>query len=144
MTHIRMILKHLCLSDMLDIIQSKITCFWGYIMLPLLCSLSLISPNFYVKLINFSQIWPGAFSQNCWKKPWLPLISWLHHTLSCSSSVLFSKEDNEFRKRCAKLRRHFFWASTTPLKIYGYIQYNLSKEATQKKSPNEFSRLIIA
>ena len=31
--------------------------------------MSLISPNFDVKLIIFSQFWPGAFSQNCWKKP---------------------------------------------------------------------------
>ena len=69
MTHIRMILKHLCLSGMLGIIQS-ITWFWGYILLPLLCSMLLISPNFDVKLIIFSQFWPGAFSQNCWNKPW--------------------------------------------------------------------------
>ena len=33
--------------------------------------MSLISPNFDVKLIIFSQFWPGAFSQNCWKKPCL-------------------------------------------------------------------------
>ena len=39
-------------------------------MLPLLCSMSLISPNFDVKSIIFSQFWPGSFSQNCWKKPW--------------------------------------------------------------------------
>ena len=71
MTHIRMILKHLCLSGMVGIIQSKITWFWGYILLPLLCSMSLISPNFAVKLIIFSQFWPRAFSQNCWKRPWL-------------------------------------------------------------------------
>ena len=31
--------------------------------------MSLISPNFDVKLIIFSQFWPGAFSQNCWKRP---------------------------------------------------------------------------
>ena len=68
LTHIRMILKHLCLSGMLGIIQSKITWFWGYILLPLLCSMSLISPNFDVKSIIFSKFWPGAFSQNCWKK----------------------------------------------------------------------------
>ena len=41
-----MILKHLCLSGMLDIIQSKITWFWGYILIPLLCS-----------VVNFSQFW---------------------------------------------------------------------------------------
>ena len=46
MNHIRMILKHLCLSGMLGKIQSKITRFQGYILLPLLCSMSLISPNF--------------------------------------------------------------------------------------------------
>ena len=43
---------------MLDIIQSKITLFRGYILLPLLCSMSLISPNFDVKSIIFSQFWP--------------------------------------------------------------------------------------
>ena len=48
MTHIRMILKHLCLSGMLGIIQSKITWFWGYILLPLFSSMSLNSPNFDV------------------------------------------------------------------------------------------------
>ena len=32
-------------------------------MLPSLCSMSLISPNFDVKSIIFSQFWPGAFSQ---------------------------------------------------------------------------------
>ena len=31
--------------------------------------MSLISPNFDVNLIIFSQFW-GAFSQNCWKRPW--------------------------------------------------------------------------
>ena len=64
-----MILKHLCLSGILDIIQSKITWFWGYILLSLLCSMSLISSNFNPKSIIFFQFWPGAFSQNCSKKP---------------------------------------------------------------------------
>ena len=63
MTHIRMILKHVCLSGMLGITQSKITWFWGYIFLPLLFSVSLISPNFDVKSIIFSQFWPGAIYQ---------------------------------------------------------------------------------
>ena len=73
-----MILKHLCLSGMLGIIQSKITWYWGYILLPLLCSMSLISPNFDVKSIIFPQFWPRAFPQNCWKKPcvYLPQSSW--------------------------------------------------------------------
>ena len=31
--------------------------------------MSLISPDFDVKSIIFSQCWPGAFSQNCWKEP---------------------------------------------------------------------------
>ena len=53
-------LKHLCLSGMVGIIQSKITWFWGYILLSLLCSMLLISPNFAVKLIIFSQFWPGG------------------------------------------------------------------------------------
>ena len=56
MIHIRMILRHLCLSGMPDIIQSKITWFWGYSLLPLLCSKSLISPNFGVKSIIFFPI----------------------------------------------------------------------------------------
>ena len=30
--------------------------------------MSLISPNFDVKSIIFSQFWPGAFSQKCWEK----------------------------------------------------------------------------
>ena len=47
-THIRMVLNHLCLSSMVGIIQSKVTWFWGYVLLPLLCSVSLISPNFAV------------------------------------------------------------------------------------------------
>ena len=33
----------------------------------MLCSMSLISSNFDVKSIIFSQFWPGVFSQNCWK-----------------------------------------------------------------------------
>ena len=75
MTYIRMIfknnkiLKHLCLSGMLGIIQSKKFLFYGYILLPLLCSMLLNSPNFDVKSIAFPQFWPGAFSPNCWKKP---------------------------------------------------------------------------
>ena len=65
-----MILKHSCLSGMVGIIQSKIPWFWGYNnLLYLLCSMSLISPNFAVKSIIFPQFWPEAFSQNCWKKP---------------------------------------------------------------------------
>ena len=32
--------------------------------------MSLISPEFAVKVIIFSQYRLGAFSQNCWKKPW--------------------------------------------------------------------------
>ena len=31
--------------------------------------MSLISHNFAVKSIIFSKFWPGAFFQNCWKKP---------------------------------------------------------------------------
>ena len=33
--------------------------------------MSSISPNFDVKSIIFSQFWPGDFSPNCWKRPWL-------------------------------------------------------------------------
>ena len=75
MTHIRMILKHLCLSGMVGIIQAKITWFWGYILLRLLCSILLISTNFTVKSIIFSKFWPGAFSQNCRKKHWLIMVA---------------------------------------------------------------------
>ena len=57
------------LRGTLGIIQSKIIWFCGYILLPLLCSMSLISPNFDVNSVIFSQFWLGAFSQNCWKKP---------------------------------------------------------------------------
>ena len=38
-------------------------------MLPLLCSMSLISPNFDVKSIIFSQFWPGAFPKIAGKSP---------------------------------------------------------------------------
>ena len=68
MTHIRMILEHLCLSDMLGIIQSKKLDFED-IFLPFLCSMPLISPNFDVKLIIFSQFWPGFFSKIAGKSP---------------------------------------------------------------------------
>ena len=54
MTHIRMILKHLCFSGMLGKTQSKITSFLRHILLPLLCSMSLISPNFDVQLIKIA------------------------------------------------------------------------------------------
>ena len=56
MTHIKMILKHLFLSGMLGIILAKITWFLGYILLPLLCSMSFISPNFDVRSIIFFPI----------------------------------------------------------------------------------------
>ena len=69
MTHIRMILKHLCLSGMLGIIQSKITFFLGYILLPLLCSFYGVNfSQFDVKTIIFSQFWPGTFSQKLLEK----------------------------------------------------------------------------
>ena len=70
MTYIEMILKHLCLSGMLDIIQSKITGFgvW-YILLPMLCSMSLISPNLNVKLIIFPNFGQGSFPKIVGKSP---------------------------------------------------------------------------
>ena len=55
MTHIRMILKYLCLSGMLGIIQSKITWF-----LPIL----MLSRSFFP---NFGQ---GPFPKNYCKRPW--------------------------------------------------------------------------
>ena len=64
MTHIRMILKHLCLRGMLGWIQSR-----GYNLLLLLYSMSLISPNFDVKLIIFSQFWPGPFPKIAGNSP---------------------------------------------------------------------------
>ena len=79
MTHIRMIVKHLCLSGTLDIIQSKITWFWGYILLSL----------FYV--VNFSQFWClsrsffpnfglGPFPKIAGKSPVITyLSSWRRH-----------------------------------------------------------------
>ena len=85
-THIRMMFKCLCLSGMFGIIQSKITWFWGYILLPL-CFVSLISLNFDFKSIIFSQFWSGAFSQNCWKKPW-PLKTGFTVLLPCWPSSL--------------------------------------------------------
>ena len=60
MAHIRMILKQLCLSGMLGIIQSKTTYF---------ATLSLISPNFDVKLIIFSQFGQGPFPKIAGKSP---------------------------------------------------------------------------
>ena len=76
MTHIRMILKHSCLSGMLGIIQSKITDFKD-IFLPLSSFFYAgISPNFDVKSIIFSQFWPGAFLKIAGKSPafqWLDM-----------------------------------------------------------------------
>ena len=69
MTHVRIIFKHLCLSGMLGIIQTKITWFWGYILLPLLCSMSLISPNFDVKLIIFPNFGQRPFPKIAGKSP---------------------------------------------------------------------------
>ena len=78
MTHIRMILKHLCLSGMLDIIQSKRTLILRILYLATLVmfSMLLISHNFDAKLIILFQFWPGSFSQNCWKKPCLFSINY--------------------------------------------------------------------
>ena len=69
MTQIKVILKHLCLSGMLGIIKSKITLFGGYILLPLLCSMLLISPNFDVKLIIFPNFGHGPFPKIAGKSP---------------------------------------------------------------------------
>ena len=60
MTRIKMILKHLSLSGMHDIIQSNITWFWGYILLPLLCSMSYNLPILMLSQSFFIKIWPGA------------------------------------------------------------------------------------
>ena len=45
--------------------------------------MSLISPNFDVKSIIFSQFWPGAFSQNCWKRPCIVV-----HSLSIDAVIM--------------------------------------------------------
>ena len=58
MAQIRMIRKHLCIIGML-----------GIILLPLLCSVSFISPNFDVKSVIFPNFGQGLFFQNYWKKP---------------------------------------------------------------------------
>ena len=47
--------------------------------------MSLISPNFDVKSIIFSQFWPEAFSKNCWKKPYMFVVVFEH--LYCISSA---------------------------------------------------------
>ena len=76
MTHIRMILKHLCLSDMLGIIQSKITGFLGYILLPLLCSISLISANLMLSRSFFPILARGLFPKIAEKSPdWVRLCN---------------------------------------------------------------------
>ena len=51
------------------IIQSKITWFWGYILLPLLCSMPLISPNFDV-VANLLPILAGDLFPKLLEKPW--------------------------------------------------------------------------
>ena len=53
---------------MLDIIQSKITWFWGYILLSLLCFMSLISPNFDVNSITFFPILSRSLSPKLLEK----------------------------------------------------------------------------
>ena len=61
MTHIRMIFKHLCLNGMLQ---------WhNTILLPLLCSTSLFSPNFDVKSIIFPNFGQGPFPKIAGKSP---------------------------------------------------------------------------
>ena len=57
-----------------------------------------ISPNFNVKLIIFSEFWPGAFPQNCWKKPlsdhnkgitkFVLYLSWRYFSLVFSNFLL--------------------------------------------------------
>ena len=49
----------------------------------------LISPNFDVKSVIFSQFCPRAFSQNCWKKPWWPY----HGFVSGNIGVLCGDSD---------------------------------------------------
>ena len=69
MTHIRMILKQLCLSAMFGTIHFKITLFQGYFLLPMLCSMLLIYPNFEVNSIIFPNFGQGPFPKIAWKSP---------------------------------------------------------------------------
>ena len=67
MIHIRMILKHLCFSGMLGIMQSKINnedifCYPCYV-------LSLISPNFGLKSIIFPNFGHGPSPKIAEKSP---------------------------------------------------------------------------
>ena len=55
--------------------------------------MSLISPNFAVQPIIFSQFWPGAFSQNCWKKPPVHVLFTWSDVISFSSSSPSSKRN---------------------------------------------------
>ena len=70
----------------------------------LLCSISLISPNFHVKSIIFSQFWPGAFFlQICWKKPCYSLKKShdLAHLLYFSGKAGHRCQDEEETKKVA-------------------------------------------
>ena len=67
MTHIRMILKHLCLAKNSFDFEDKF-CSHCYVLF------SLIFPNFDVKSIIFYQFWPGAYSQICIKPFLLELL----------------------------------------------------------------------
>ena len=84
MTHIRMILKHLCLSGMLDIIQYKIFWFWGYNLLPLYCSMSLILMLSRPFFPTFGQ---GPFPKSAGKSPGSPCISLEENVKECLCTI---------------------------------------------------------
>ena len=55
--------------------------------------MSMISPNFDVKSIIFFQFLPGAFSQNCWKKPCIPMdFNKAKKINKCFSGHFFEKQ----------------------------------------------------
>ena len=130
MTHIRMMLKNLCLSGMLGIKQSKITWFWGYILLPLLCFMSVISPSFDVKSIIFSQLWPGTFSQNCWSSPDFNINSFVvfqyEEAFSNTSRYVKNVKKNQFSGyNCEYFLTHkyklMFWVLTRTVSLWGFF-----------------------
>ena len=63
----------------------------------------LISPNYDVKSIIYSQFWPGAFSKNCWKKPCLASAK-LFDILIVFLKEIFDKVD--FKKVIGQQQMH--------------------------------------
>ena len=115
----------MCLTGMLDIIQSKMTWFWGYILLPLLCSLSLISSKFDVKSIIFSNFGQGPFPKIAGKSPdvcvfskILNLFIWTYATTS-NVIILLS---------IRKFSRGFYFCETSRMPSFAKIKLSLNGE----------------